>query len=177
MSVPDTILQLVENFEIHRRAYLSQDYNEAQVRLEFIDPFFEALGWDMFNKQSYAFAYKDVIHEDAIHMGGATKAPDYAFRIGGTRKFFVEAKKPAVNLKDAISPAYQLRRYAWSAKLPLSILTDFEEFTVYDCRLKPTLTDKPSTGRIQLLTYRDYPTHWDEIFSVFSREAVLKGSF
>jgi tRNA1(Val) A37 N6-methylase TrmN6 len=177
MSVPDTILQLVENFEIHRCAYLSQDYNEAQVRLEFIDPFFEALGWDMFNKQSYAFAYKDVIHEDAIHVGGATKAPDYAFRIGGTRKFFVEAKKPAVNLKDAISPAYQLRRYAWSAKLPLSILTDFEEFTVYDCRLKPTLTDKPSTGRIQLLTYRDYPTHWDEIFSVFSREAVLKGSF
>ncbi|MFZ0535120.1 MAG: hypothetical protein WAM09_18270, partial [Anaerolineales bacterium] len=177
MSVPDTILQLVENFEIHRRAYLSQDYNEAQVRLEFIDPFFEALGWDMFNKQSYAFAYKDVIHEDAIHVGGATKAPDYAFRIGGTRKFFVEAKKPAVNLKDAISPAYQLRRYAWSAKLPLSILTDFEEFTVYDCRLKPTLTDKPSTGRIQLLTYRDYSIHWDEIFSVFSREAVLKGSF
>jgi hypothetical protein len=177
MSAPDSILQLVDNFETHRRAYLSQDYNEAQVRLEFIDPFFEALGWDMFNKQSYAFAYKDVIHEDAIHMGGATKAPDYAFRIGGTRKFFIEAKKPAVNLKDAISLAYQLRRYAWSAKLPLSILTDFEEFTVYDCRLKPTLADKPSTGRIQLLTYRDYPTHWDEIFSVFSRQAVLKGSF
>ncbi len=177
MSVPDSILQLVENFDTHRRAYLSQDYNEAQVRLEFINPFFEALGWDMFNKQNYASAYKDVIHEDALHTGGASTAPDYAFRIGGTRKFFVEAKKPAVNLKDAISPAYQLRRYAWSAKLPLSILTDFEEFTVYDCRLKPTLSDKPSTGRIQLLTYRDYLTHWDEIDSVFSRQAVLKGSF
>ena len=72
-------------------------------------------------------------------MGGATKAPDYAFRIGGTRKFFVEAKKPSVNLKDDISPAYQLRRYAWSAKLPLSILTDFEEFAVYDCRHKPDI--------------------------------------
>ncbi len=177
MSVPDSILQLVDNFETHRRAYLSQDYNEAQVRLEFINPFFEALGWDMFNKQNYASAYKDVIHEDALHTGGTSTAPDYAFRIGGTRKFFVEAKKPAVNLKDAISPAYQLRRYAWSAKLPLSILTDFEEFTVYDCRLKPTLSDKPSTGRIQLLTYRDYPTHWDEIDSIFSRQAVLKGSF
>jgi hypothetical protein len=177
MVAPDSILQLVENFDFHRRAYLSQEYNEAQVRLEFIDPFFESLGWDVFNKENYASAYKDVIHEDAIHMGGATKAPDYAFRIGGTRKFFVEAKKPAVNLKDAISPAYQLRRYAWSAKLPLSILTDFEEFTVYDCRLKPTLSDKPSTARIQMLTYRDYPTHWDEIASVFSRQAVLKGSF
>jgi REP element-mobilizing transposase RayT len=177
MPAPDSILQLVNNFETHHRAYLSPDYNEAQVRLEFIDPFFEALGWYVFNKSNFASAYKDVIHEDAIQMGGATKAPDYAFRIGGSRKFFAEAKKPAVNIKDAISPAYQLRRYAWSAKLPLSILTDFEEFIVYDCRLKPSLADKSSTGRIQLLTYRDYPTHWDEIAAVFSKQAVLKGSF
>ncbi len=177
MSAPDIILKLIDNFEFLRNTYLSQDYNETQVRLEFINPFFEALGWDMSNIAGYAHAYKDVIHEDAIQVGGVTKAPDYAFRIGGTRKFFVEAKKPAVNIKDAISPAYQLRRYAWSAKLPLSILTDFEEFTVYDCRLKPTLSDKSSTGRIQLLTFRDYAAHWDEIDSVFSRQAVLKGSF
>ena len=52
-----------------------------------------------------------------------------------SRKFFVEAKKTSVNIKDDISPAFQLRRYAWSAKLPLSILTDFEEFAVYDCRI------------------------------------------
>src|SRR3989304_7772548 len=82
-------------------------------------------------------AYKDVIHEDAIKIGGYTKAPDYCFRIGGTRKFFVEAKKPAVDIRQDASPAFQLRRYAWSAQLPLSILTDFEEFAVYDCRIKP----------------------------------------
>jgi adenine-specific DNA-methyltransferase len=40
-------------------------------------------------------------------VGEAVKAPDYAFRIGEARKFFVEAKKPSVNLKDYISPAYQ----------------------------------------------------------------------
>jgi hypothetical protein len=54
MSAPDSILQLVEHFETHRLAYLSPDYNEAQARREFIDPFFEALGWDIFNKQNYA---------------------------------------------------------------------------------------------------------------------------
>jgi hypothetical protein len=177
MSVPDSIRQLVELFKTHRAAYRSQEYHETQVRREFIDPFFEALGWDVFNKKGYAPAYKDVIHEDAIKVGGANKAPDYAFRIGGTRKFFVEAKKPAVNLRDEISPAYQLRRYAWSAKLPLSILTDFEEFAVYDCRVKPAFGDKPSTGRIMLLSYQDYLTRWEEIESVFSRQAVLKGSF
>ena len=52
-----------------------------------------------------------------IKVSRATKAPDYAFRIGGARKFFVEAKKPSVNLEGNISPTFQLRRYAWSAKL------------------------------------------------------------
>ena len=85
MTGPDLIQQLVQRFDEHRAAYRSGEYNEAQARREFIDPFFEALGWDVFNKQGYAEAYKDVIHEDAIKVGGATKAPDYAFRIGGTR--------------------------------------------------------------------------------------------
>ena len=68
-------------------------------------------------------------------MGRSTRAPDYSFRIGGQRKFFVEAKKPAVNIKEDISPSYQLRRYAWGAKLPLSIVTDFEEISIHGCRV------------------------------------------
>ena len=99
MAVPEIIEELVQRFDQHRAAYRSGEYNETQLRREFLDPFFEALGWDVFNKQGYAEAYKDVIHEDAIKIGGATKAPDYAFRIGGTRKFFVEAKKPAARSK------------------------------------------------------------------------------
>lgn len=156
---------------------MSGEYNETQLRREFLDPFFTGLGWDVENKQGYAEAYKDVVHEDAIKIGTATKAPDYSFRIGGLRKFFVEAKKPSVNLKEDISPAYQIRRYAWSAKLPLSILTDFEEFVVYDCRIKPNPSDKSSVGRVLYFKYSEYSDKWEEIASIFSREAVLKGSF
>jgi hypothetical protein len=130
MPAPPQIMGLLERFEQHAESYRSGVYNEAQLRQEFIDPMFQALGWDMENVSGYAEAYKDVIHEDAIKIGGATKAPDYCFRIGGTRKFFLEAKKPSVDIKSGADPAYQLRRYAWSAKLPLSILTDFEEFAV-----------------------------------------------
>jgi type I restriction-modification system DNA methylase subunit len=177
MGLPKEIADLIERFDRNRESYLSGQYNETQLRREFLDPFFSALGWDVENKQGYAEAYKEVIHEDALKIGGATKAPDYCFRIGSVKKFFVEAKKPSVNLKDDISPAFQLRRYAWSAKLPLSILTDFEEFVVYDCRIKPVQTDKASTGRVLYFTYKDYPAKWDELVSIFSREAVLKGSF
>jgi type I restriction-modification system DNA methylase subunit len=75
------------------------------------------------------------------------------------------------------SPAYQLRRYAWSAKLPLSILTDFEEFAVYDCRIKPAKDDAPSVARVMYFTFAELPEKWDELASIFSREAILKGSF
>ncbi|MDM8555641.1 TaqI-like C-terminal specificity domain-containing protein [Desulfococcaceae bacterium HSG7] len=177
MNAPDKIKKLTETFDYNLETYKKGSYNETQVRREFIDPFFEALGWDIANKKGYAEAYKDVIHEDAIKIGGATKAPDYCFRIGGARKFFLEAKKPAVNIKTDIHPAFQLRRYGWSAKLPLSILTDFEEFAVYDCRVRPVKTDMASHSRIFYLKYTDYIDRWEEIESIFSRVAILKGSF
>ena len=119
MSTPKIIHDLVARFNLHKESYKTASYNETQNRREFIDPFCKTLGWDIDNKQGYAEAYKDVVHEDAIKISGSTKAPDYAFRTGGTRKFFLEAKKPAVNIKTDVSPAFQLRRYAWSAKLPL----------------------------------------------------------
>ena len=125
MGLPTEIRELAERFERNKDAYRSPQYNETQLRREFLDPFFKALGWDIDNEQGYAEAYKDVIHEDAIKVGEATKAPDYCFRIGGARKFFLEAKKPAVDVKHDVSPAFQLRRYAWTTKLPLSILSDF----------------------------------------------------
>lgn len=141
-TTPPQIIELVARFNSHLDSYTQPDYKEARVRAEFIDPFFKTLGWDVTNEQGYAEAYKEVVHEDAIRVGRATKAPDYSFRVGGVRKFFVEAKKPAVNIKEDPEPAYQLRLYAWSAKLPLSILTDFEEFAVYDCRVKPCSNGK-----------------------------------
>ena len=177
MNIPDKIVKLIETFDYNLEMYKKGSYNETQVRLEFINPFFEELGWDITNKQGHAEAYKEVIHEDGIKVGGVTKAPDYCFRIGGTRKFFLEAKKPAVNIKEDIQPAYQLRRYGWSAKLPLSILTDFEEFAVYDCRVKPAKTDKVSHSRILYMRYTDYIERWDELVNIFSPKAILKGSF
>ncbi len=177
MTSPEEIFKLVERFDRNLDAYRSGHYNETQVRQEFIDPLFITLGWDVYNRGGYAEAYKDVILEDRVRVGEATKAPDYCFRIGGTRKFFLEAKKPSANLKDDISPALQLRRYAWSAKLSLSILTDFEEFAVYDCRMKPIKTDKAFTARTKYINYKEYESRWNEIASIFSREAVLRGSF
>ncbi|MBI2269710.1 MAG: N-6 DNA methylase, partial [Bacteroidetes bacterium] len=172
------ISDLVIRFEEQYHSYKLSDYNETLTRRDFIDPFFKALGWDIDNEQGYAESYREVIHEDKVKVGGATKAPDYSFRlVGGKRLFFVEAKKPNVLVKEEIPPAYQIRRYGWSAKLPVSIITDFEEFSIYDCTKKPNPTDKASIARIKYLTFKEYLKEFDFIWETFSKERVLKGSF
>jgi hypothetical protein len=177
MQAPDSIKRLVERFQNNIDSYKKSSYNETQTRQEFIDPFFIALGWDVYNQEGNGEAFKDVVLEDKIKVGGATKAPDYSFRVGGTRIFFLEAKKPSVDLNTNIHPAFQLRRYAWSAKLPLSILTDFEELAVYDCTQKPSKTDNSAYARLKYYKYTDYIEKWDEIAGIFSKEAVKKESF
>ncbi len=176
-ACPEDVMDLVERFDRNRDEYRSPAYNETQARVEFIDPLFYALGWDVHNEQGIAEAYKEVIHEDAIKVGRATKAPDYCFRIGPKRLFFVEAKKPARDVETDRTLAYQLRRYGWSAKLPLSILTDFEEFAVYDCRFRPAEADSAAKARTMYFRYTDYADAWGKISAIFSREAAWQGSF
>jgi len=177
MAAPAVVRELVERFQAQIESYRASAYNEAQLRREFLDPFFEALGWDVFNRKGYAEAYKEVIHEDAIRIGGRTKAPDYCFRAGsGMRSLFVEAKKPSIDIRDAASPAYQLRRYAWSAKLLLSILTNFAELAVYDCRIQPQKNDPAVIARVLLFDYTQYLDRWDELYDLVSPEAIRRGS-
>ncbi|MCX6252371.1 MAG: Eco57I restriction-modification methylase domain-containing protein [Bacteroidetes bacterium] len=174
----EQIKSLVIRFEEQFSSYKSDNYNETLTRRDFIDPFFRALGWDMDNSQGYAEAYREVIHEDKVNVCGATKAPDYSFKLpGGKRLFFVEAKKPQIDIKNDILPAYQIRRYGWSAKLPISIITDFEEFSIYDCTRKPSPNDNPAVCRIRYLTWKEYLAEFDFIWDTFSKEKVLKGSF
>ncbi len=172
------IAELVQRFEEQIASYKKSEYNETQTRKDFIDPFFKALGWDVDNENSYAEAYREVIHEDKIRIGKTTKAPDYSFKLsGGKRLFFVEAKKPSVFVKEDTGPAFQVRRYGWNCKLAISIITDFEEFTVYDCTKKPNQKDKAQIARIEYFTFRDYLNKFDFIWQTFSKEAVQKGGF
>ena len=176
MKTPDAILRLCDIFTDHKEHYKSSSYNETQLRREFLDPFWKALGWDIDNERGIADAYKDVIHEDSIKIGGSAKAPDYCFRISGIRKFFVEAKRPSIDIKENVAPAFQLRRYAWSAKLQASVVSDFEEFSIYDTLICPSRSDKVSVARTSYFTFEDYSDNWDEISTIFSRDAVLNGS-
>ena len=107
---PDSVVRLVERFRENRAHYRTAAYNETQLRREFLDPFFAALGWDIANTAGISDAYKDVIHEDSLKISGATKAPDYSFRTGGARRFFVEAKKPETRSRRIAGAIEQLAK-------------------------------------------------------------------
>ena len=169
------LISLKDKFEENKGQYQTALYDEANTRTDFIDELFKLLDWDINNKQGYAEQWREVVREDKVRIQGGQKAPDYSFRIGGTRQFFVEAKKPSVNVKSATEPAFQVRRYGYSAKLPLSILTNFEEFAVYDTRIKPEKTDDASVARIFYCRYEDYLNNFDFLYNTFSKEAILKG--
>ena len=173
----EKIAELVAKFNNNKEFYTSNLFKEEEAKVEFINPMFEALGWDIHNKQGLGPNFKEVVFEESLAVGKETRAPDYSFRLGGQLIYYLEAKKPSVNIKDDRSPAFQARRYGWSAKIPIVILTDFEEFAVYETTTKPKESERASTNRVLYYASDEYLDKWEEIYSLFSKEAVLKELF
>ncbi len=182
MAAPKEIEALVADFERDQDYYKSSQFNETELRTRFINPLIKALGWDVYHELPCRADQHEVKEEDCVEVEGKIKNPDYSFRlfdnstVAMKRKFFIEVKRPSINIESGAYPAFQIRRYAWSADLPLSILTDFEEFSVYYCHSRPSRDDKPTKSRLMYLRYDQYAEKWPEIAALFSREAVLNGS-
>jgi adenine-specific DNA-methyltransferase len=140
---------LINKFKSNIKHYKSSNFDETSTRTTFINPLLEILGWDTTD-------HTQVIHEAKQKVEGKTKAPDYALVHQGKRLLYVEAKKPSVDIHDGKAPAFQIKRYAYSAKLPVSIVTDFEEFAIYDTIKKPNENDKANISRIFFCTYEEY---------------------
>lgn len=178
MAVPEVITKLIERFELLRTSYLhGNEYNEAKLRSDYLDHFFIALGWDVYNKQGWSEKAREVSIEQAIKISGTTDFIDYSFKIGKELVFIAEAKAPKVRIKDNLKAVHQVRSYAWNAKLPLSILTNFDEFAIYDCTKKPSPSDPAGYARIEYFTFQDLPAKWEDLVRRFSKDAVFNGSF
>lgn len=166
-----TLEKLIRRFESDRTHYLSKNYSEAQARVDFISPFFKALGWDVENEEGLAHHAREVVVEAAQDTGGR---PDYSFRVAGQTKFFVEAKAPCEEL-DAARHILQAKSYAYSTKQILFVvLTDFEEFRFYDATIRPD-ERKPEEGLLLKLKYKEYLAKADKLWE-FSRDRVVAGS-
>ena len=176
MTAPQSVRQLVRKFGEQRGTYTTGVSRATHVRMEFIDPLFRALGWDVDNSQGLSLAHREVVHEDAVLVAGDYGVPDYSFRIDGQLKFFVATGKPSVTVGADPGPAVQLRRYAWSAGLPISIVTDFDEFALYDGRLEPKPQDDTAVARLMFLGFAELADEWEKLESLISYQAVRRRS-
>lgn len=175
MPVPPALLELINKFDHNLEEHTSSAFNEDTAKSQFIEPFFELLGWDVNNRAGKPEAWRDVLRQHSIPSGPTREAPDYIFKIGKTKVFILEAKKPSINIKSDQNAALQVRSYGWNSKLPIGILTNFLQFAVYDCRLRLKKGDSAEVGRVRFYLYKDYAEHWDDLSNIFSRAAVEGG--
>ena len=178
-EIKNTIHALVEKYESNRNFYRTLNFNETQVRNEFLDPLFEVLGWDIRNMSGKKTNEREVLLEESLKADAAThsKKPDYTFRLFGERKFFLEAKKPCVDISTDDNPAKQVRRYGYTANLKISVLSNFEDLYIYDTSYKVEDGDTLVKARIKAYHYTDYENVAEELLELVGKESVYTGHF
>ncbi len=176
------VCELIDRFERHAKdRYLQPNYQEAEARKDFIDPLLKALGWDVDHEREHNPYEQEVKVERAVSVSRARKRADYAFYLTPNFhdvRFFVEAKKPSVDLERNVDSHFQTLRYGYSANTPLAILTDFEHIRILDCRRRP----QPESALDQVWKSWHYQSFQDasvfaEFYWLFSREAHADGSY
>ena len=175
------VCALCDHFDAERAHFTGADYKEAEARVQFITPFFKALGWDVDNTAHRSVYEKDVVIEKRQDVAGHALSADYAFRRPGSHltAFFVEAKKPGHDIRNH-QDCYQAVQYGWNAKTPLVVLTNFAQLFVLDARAEP---DKENSTRFILrqggaYASRDYrdPERFAELWGLLARPSVAAGS-
>ena len=174
-----SIQDLVKKYQSNRENYLNPTYNETQLRADFLDPLFELLGWDIKNRSGKPTNEREVLLEESLKANASehSKKPDYTFRLYSERKFFLEAKKPSIPVQSSINDARQIRRYGFTAKLKISVLSNFEYLLIYDCSIKIEEADNYNKALIKKYHFTDYLTKFDELYTLLGKESVYTGQY
>lgn len=173
------IVALVNKFSSNKDGHLKPSYNETLLRNDFLNPLFEAFGWDIHNKTSRSTNEREVILEENLRKSAFenSRKPDYTFRLFSERKFFLEAKKPSVHINNDPDAARQVRRYGFTAKLKISVLSNFEYLAIYDCSVKVQADDNEKKALVKIYHYTEYERNFDEIYDYLSKDSVYSGKF
>ena len=161
------IKNLIDKYHTNKANYTDSKYNETLLRSDFLDPLFELLGWDIKNTSGKPTNEREVILEEGLkeNKSSNTKKPDYTFRLFSERKFFLEAKKPYVKIEADNETAKQVRRYGFTAKLKISVLSNFEYLMIYDTSVKVEKEDVFTKGLIKKYHYTEYAEKFEEIYT------------
>ncbi len=116
----ERVKSLVDKYEAVKLTGKIKGYTEEETKKDFILPLFEALGWDVRNKNEVSA--EEQISGDRV---------DYGFYLNGRIKFYLEAKPLKADLHKE-EYAKQAIKYSWNKGVTWAVLTDFENLKVFN---------------------------------------------
>lgn len=172
MDSKEKLKDLIQKYQQYKAASKSAELSEEETR-SWINQFLGIFDWDVLNTKQ--IKQEKIVDEDQkmklAKIDSTHTKPDYSLVNGNTVKAYLDAKKTDVDIFKSKEAAFQVRSYGWSADLPCSFLTNFEQFVIFDCRFAPNKKDPANTGAIQL-SINDYLDSFDILESHLNRIAV-----
>ncbi|MDP3764568.1 MAG: N-6 DNA methylase [bacterium] len=149
---------LIKKYEEAVSSGRVQAYTEQDTKHSFIAPLFEALGWDITNRN-------EVSAEESQISGGRV---DYGFHLNSRPVLYVEAKPLRADLNRE-EYAWQAMRYSWNKGVDYAVLTDFESIKVFSSQLiEGALADR----LIFQIDYKNYLEDFDRL-QLLSKQSFL----
>jgi len=167
------VIELATRFEKYREEYRRGGYDESTLRLEYLNPFFKALGWDVDNERGHPPHLREVRVEYPTADGDSSRRADYVFRIGGLDHFVCEAKKYPEKMDHW---HYQAQNYAFNLRLWVSVLFNFDELHLFVVGGRPNKSKPFSPVPGWKLWSYQYENLAKKIWNLLSRDAVASGS-
>lgn len=176
MEAKEQLEALIEKYLQYKKEKKSGELSEESTR-GWINEFLRIFGWDVLNIQQVQ-QEKIVDNAQKERLGEIESThtkPDYSLMNGSTVKAYLDAKKTDVDIFKNREAAFQVRSYGWSAGLPCSFLTNFEQMVIFDCRFAPQKGEDASVAARQI-TIDNYVSEFDDLNNHFNRLLVYRNN-
>ena len=172
MDAKEQLKALIEKYIKYKKEKKAKELSEESTR-SWINEFLRIFDWDVLNIQQVQQEkiIDDSQKEKLGEISSSHTKPDYSLMNGTTVKAYLDAKKIDVDIFKNKEAAFQVRSYGWSAGLPCSFLTNFEQLVVFDCRYAPQKGEDAGIAATQI-SIDHYVSRFDELNSHFNRLLV-----
>lgn len=172
MDAREQLKALIEKYIQYKKEKKTEELSEESTR-SWINEFLEIFDWDVLNiQQVQQEKIVDDSQKDKLdEINSSHTKPDYSLMNGTSVKAYLDAKKTDVDIFKNKDAAFQVRSYGWSAGLPCSFLTNFEQMVIFDCRYAPQKGEDASVAATQI-SIDQYTSRFDELNNHFNRRLV-----